>query len=355
MKKQNLTNVLVTGVGDTVGQALVKTARHSSIPCRIVGTDTKDLSAGLHWVDRGFVVPPCTQADAFMEKIRAICAAEKVHILFPGSEKELKVLAENAESLLAETGTIVVANPPHMLRIALDKWETCRFLEKAGLNFPLYARPEVADEVERLIDACGFPLIAKPCNGTGGRGLCKVTSRQDLDAVRASPVAMVLQEYLLPDEEEHGVEVYTLKDGRQIGAICYYRRHIVAGDTNIGWFGKNEAVESTGRAVAKALRSLGPCNAQMRLTQRGPVVFEINPRFSGTVAIHAHFGFNEVEIAIRDLVLDEPVPVPHIRSGTVLRFWEETYVDDEPERENCRPRLEAAAGNRRLQPVSVRD
>jgi carbamoyl-phosphate synthase large subunit len=67
---------------------------------------------------------------------------------------------------------------------------------------------------------------------------------------------------------------------------------------------------------------------QLRLTARGPVTFEINPRFSGGVAMRAHFGFNEVEFAIRDLVLDEAVPAPKVGSGTALRFWEETYVDD---------------------------
>jgi hypothetical protein len=44
--------------------------------------------------------------------------------------------------------------------------------------------------------------------------------------------------------------------------------------------------------------------------------------------MRAHFGYNEVEMAIRDLVLDEPVSAPRTTRGTALRFWEEMYFDD---------------------------
>jgi carbamoyl-phosphate synthase large subunit len=69
---------------------------------------------------------------------------------------------------------------------------------------------------------------------------------------------------------------------------------------------------------------------QLRLTARGPVTFEINPRFSGGVSLRAHFGYNEVEMAIRDLVLEQPIPRLKLTSGEALRFWDELYIDDEP-------------------------
>jgi putative hydrolase len=62
-------------------------------------------------------------------------------------------------------------------------------------------------------------------------------------------------------------------------------------------------------------------------TARGPVTFKINPRFSGTTAMRAHFGYNEVEMAVRDLALNEAVPIPTITEGIALRFWDETYLD----------------------------
>ena len=328
MRTQELTTVLVTGVGDTVGQGLVKTARQSALPCRVLGTDRDEFSVGLQWVDAGFVLPHCARPEAYLAEMRRICADEGVKLILPGSETELELLSRHAAALRAETGAIVVASAPDVLGIALDKWATCQFLERNGLNFPRYARADSAEEIERLIEAVGFPLIAKPLRGTGARGLVKIGCLNDLGPVRAAGAAMVVQEYLQPDEEEYSVEVYTLKDGRQPGAICYRRGQLIAGDTYKAQVMPHAAAQAEAQAVAAALGAAGPCNVQLRVTTRGPVTFEINPRFSGGVSMRAHFGYNVVEMAIRDLVRDEPVPPLKITSGRALRFWEELYLDD---------------------------
>lgn len=321
--------VIVTGVGDTVGQALLKALRLSAIPTRAIGTDRDHCSAGLHWVDRACVLPHCAHAEAYLDAIRKICAEDGVRLIFPGSERELELLARHAGSLYAETGAIVVASAPEVLRIGLNKWETCRFLERAGLNFPRFARLEVAREVEHLVADCGFPLIAKWRRGTGGRGLAKVHSWREIKALRASGVEMVVQEYLRPEDGEYSVEVYTLQDGRQAGSIAYRRQHMVAGDTYKAHIVAHPAVQAEAERVAAALGTAGPCNVQLRLTDRGPVTFEVNPRFSGGVSLRAHFGYNEVDMALRDLALGESVPPPQVRQGVALRFWEEMYLEDE--------------------------
>ena len=330
MNKRDLTTVLVTGVGDTVGQALVKAARQSALPCRVLGTDCDPFAVGLQWADLDFVVPHCARPDAYLLEMRRICASQGVQLILPGSEAELALLSRNAGALRAETGAVVVASAPEVLRIGMDKWATCQFLERTGLNFPRYARADVPKEIERLIEQVGYPLLAKPCRGTGARGLVRIEARADLESVCAAGAGMVVQEYLQPDDEEYSVEIFTLKDGRQAGAISYRRAQLIAGDTYKAQVLPNDAVESEARAVARALGAAGPCNVQLRLTSRGPVTFEINPRFSGGVSMRAHFGYNEVEMAIRDLVRDEPVPPPKITSGRALRFWEEMYLDDEP-------------------------
>ena len=318
--------ILITGVGGPLGQALIKAARQSSIPLRILGTDRSELSAGLAWVDRSFVIPGTAQPGAYRSAMRGICAAESPRLILPGSESELELLSNNARALRDECGAVVVASPPAVLGVGLDKWATCCFLQKAGLNFPRSARLEDSGEATRLVGEFGFPLIAKPCRGSGSRNLFKVWSWKDIDYIRSLDGRMILQEYLQPDDEEYTVAVYTCQDGRQAGSISF-RRELVAGNTYRAWVAQNPVVQKEAGAVVAALRPAGPCNVQLRLTARGPVVFEINPRFSGSTAMRAHFGYNEVEMAVRDLALNQAVPIPTIREGTALRFWDETYLD----------------------------
>jgi carbamoyl-phosphate synthase large subunit len=91
----------------------------------------------------------------------------------------------------------------------------------------------------------------------------------------------------------------------------------------------HDEVDAEALAVTRALGIVGPCNVQLRSTARGPVTFEINPRCSGGASIRAHFGFNEVEMPVTELVRRLPVPRPELTMGTAKRFWAEQYVDDE--------------------------
>ncbi|MDB6150104.1 MAG: putative carbamoyl-phosphate synthase large subunit [Chthoniobacter sp.] len=320
--------ILITGVGGPLGQALIKAARQSTIPCRVVGTDRNSLSTGLDWVDSPHLLANASDAESYLAGVRQLCSAEAVSLILPGSDAELSLLSANAEALRAATGAIVVASPPAVLRISMDKWETSRFLEGAGVHFPRTSALDNEATVNGLVAEFGFPLIAKPCLGSGSRGLHKVRSWEDIGYLRTLGTAMVLQEYLQPDTQEYTVAVYTQRDGRQAGSIAM-KRELVAGNTYRAWVDQNPVVLAEAEAIVRALRPSGPCNVQLRLTPRGPVAFEINARFSGTTAMRAHFGFNEVEMAVRDLALYEPVPAPTIRPGIALRFWDEVYRDAE--------------------------
>jgi carbamoyl-phosphate synthase large subunit len=46
--------------------------------------------------------------------------------------------------------------------------------------------------------------------------------------------------------------------------------------------------------IAKGLNLVGSINVQLRLTSKGPIVFEINPRFSSTVFFRHLMGFDDV-------------------------------------------------------------
>ncbi len=358
--------LLITGVGGPLGQAIVKAARASELPTRIIGTDRQQLSIGLDWVDRAQVIP-CAAGDpeGYLAAIRRLCLEERVALILPGSESELELLAAAADSLRSETGAIVVCSARKVIEVALDKWETCAFLASNGHRHPAFARLEDEAGVEGLIAQFGFPLIAKPCRGSGSRGLTKLRDRHDLEYLRRLEGSYVVQEYLAPDEEEYTVAVYTERDGRQTGSISL-KRELVAGNTYRAWVDQNPRVLAEAEAVVSSLGAIGPCNVQLRLTARGPVAFEINPRFSGTTAMRAHFGFNEVEMALREYALAAPVPKPLVRPGIALRFWEEVYLapDGAPERPRAihrKPQLrilgtdEAAEWERILQRMTQHD
>jgi carbamoyl-phosphate synthase large subunit len=283
------------------------------------------LSVGFDWVDAAYILPDCRHADQYIDAMMEICQREQVDLVLPGSEGEIRVLSEYAARPSSEAVVRLIVPPPSVLDVCFDKLETCRFLDMNGLHGPRYAGLSDTAAINKLVHDQGFPLLAKPCRGSGSQGIFRVQSELDLDYIRSLGREYVIQEYLVPDEEEYTVGVFTDSRGNQNDGICM-RRELAAGNTYRAWVTDHAAVLAEASRVVEKLGIVGPCNVQIRVTARGPIPFEVNPRFSGTTGMRAHFGYNEVEMAIRSFVLNEPLPPPSLVYGTALRYWEEVYL-----------------------------
>jgi carbamoyl-phosphate synthase large subunit len=68
-------------------------------------------------------------------------------------------------------------------------------------------------------------------------------------------------------------------------------------------------------SIAIGLDLRGSMNVQMRLTDQGPRVFEINPRFSSTVLMRHRIGFTDVIWALNEVEGKRVVfqDIPHDR------------------------------------------
>ena len=86
-------------------------------------------------------------------------------------------------------------------------------------------------------------------------------------------------------------------------------------------------IEKLIRRLAELLPNMGTFNVQLMMSERGPVPFEFNARFSGTTPIRAHFGFNEPDMTLRSYYLGQKINPPTIRQGVALRYVEEIFVD----------------------------
>jgi carbamoyl-phosphate synthase large subunit len=304
-------SVLVTGVGGGVGQSIIKALTGSGLV--MVGVDADGLAAGLQAVPIAYRVPRADDR-AFIATLVDLCAREQCKLIFPGLDPELPVLAAAAPSF-AEAGVTVVVSEPDVIRIGDDKLETAAFLAKCG--FPAPETVPYRDEIE----SSWLPVVLKPrWGGSRSVGVFVVKTAEQLRAARRliDPANCVVQEYLAGDEYTCGTVNF---DGQCHGPIVM-RRELRGGDTYRAEVIRDEAIESHVSAVAQALRPFGACNFQLRLRAREPVIFEINPRCSGTTAARALAGFNE-PLMIASHLLQRRTPEYTIRPLTILRYWAE--------------------------------
>lgn len=317
--------VLVLAVGGNVSQGILKALAMSDTPCRVLGADINAPQLGLYTVDKSFI-SPWAHEDSFFDWLCGICREESVNAILSGAEPVLKALAARKQEIQAASGAVCVVSEADVIELGEDKYLCSQWLDSQGFAAPRYAVPEEPGAVDALVEACGFPLIAKPRIGGGARGLMTVSDARDLEYVCGKP-GYLLQEHVGADDLEYTVGCFCDKEGALIGSIAM-RRVLLSGTTYRAVLGDFPEVRAEAERIALALLPMGPCNVQLRMTDRGPVCFEINPRFSGTTPIRAHYGFNEVDAALRHFVLDEEdVTLPLVTEGLALRYWNEMYID----------------------------
>lgn len=319
--------VLVLGVGGNVSQGILKALSHSTLKLRIIGACVSRLGFGLYTVDRAYLSPPASDP-LFVEWLIDVCRTERVDAILSGVEPVLYVLSQNARLIQAECDAIAIVSSPDKLAIGNDKFRLCQWLEEHDFHFPRFVAAQDAAAARGLVDLVGYPLIAKPRNGKGAYGLLEVHNDEELAHVVGLP-NYVIEEYLGDADHEFTVGCFSDDEGAVRGTIVM-RRTLMYGTTVYAEVGDYPDIRAEARRIAEALRPMGPCNVQMRLSHGKAVCFEVNVRFSGTTPMRAHFGFNDVEAALRHYVLGEPaVDLPIITHGRAIRYWNELYISDD--------------------------
>ncbi len=348
MRRREPLPVVVTGVGGaTLGEQCLRCLRQADTDYLIVGTDLVRESLGLALADIGYVVP-YANADGYLDELLDICSRHDVRVLIPTSEAELRVVSA-ARDRFEERGIFVPINRHELIAAGDDKFRSLEQIDRAGVRTPVHM---AADSIEDAAAWTDFPCVIKPAlGGSGSANVFIAQSAGELAALAGylfelSP-QVVIEEYVGDPSSEYTVAVLRDMDGRLMHSIAI-RRAILGGISNRlrvpnrttkrelgdvlaissgvsqGEIADFPEVRSACEALAEGLDSRGPLNIQCRLHAGELVVFEINPRFSGTSFLRALAGFNEPDLLIRKHVLGQEVPTPfEYTFGTVVRGMSE--------------------------------
>ena len=321
-------NIAVTGVGGGVGQSIMKALTLSTLPIKIFPVDVSPFSAGLYRGQVATVLPKLELAESKMiwqEWLRA----NQITALIPGSDHDLIPLANFRDEWSERDICQVLVSDAELVQICRDKARTSETLTRLGLPAPRSIWDITLADALAWADAQGYPVVIKPRHGSASRHLAIAQDAEELKFYFPRTPEPVVQEYLhlRRDVQEFTCAVFVDNAGNPRTTFMA-RRDLSAGSTyraEVKFFPElNELLLSIGRA----LKPRGPINVQLRMTERGPVPFELNIRCSGTTSIRAHFGYNEPDMLLRHYVLGEPVTAPQVRAGFALRYWNEVFIEN---------------------------
>ena len=318
-------NVLVLGVGGNVSQGILKALGKSKIQCRVIGACVTPYALGLYTTDAAYISPYATDP-LFVDWLYDVCHKEKINAVLTGVEEVLAVLAEHKQNLKKQTGALCIVSDPFQLSIGGDKLLTCQWLKQNAFNYPEFADISDTMAVNQLINSVGYPLVVKPRKGKSSENVLIVRCHEDFDRIKTRQ-GYVVEQYMGSEENEYTVGCFCDKEGEVKGSIVM-RRRLLLGTTSWAQVDDCAFVRKEAERIVAKLKPMGPCNVQLRVSNEKATCFELNVRFSGTTPIRAHYGFNDVDIALRHYILNESVgQLPPITSGVALRYWNEIYVD----------------------------
>ncbi len=318
--------IAVTGVGGGVGQSIMKALSIATLPVEVYPIDVQPLSAGLFRGAEGVVLPKLETGE--LASWECWLKEKEIIALIPGSDYDMLPLASIREDwLVRQICTVLVSDLP-LVQTCRDKALTCQCLDKAGIPVPKSAWDLSLEEAVSWSETIGYPIVLKPRDGFASRNLHILPNEEELRFFFPRTSNPILQEYLhlSGKEEEFTCAVFVDRAGVPVSTFMA-RRDLLAGATYRAEVNVWPEIHELLLAIGRALRPRGPLNVQLRLTERGPVPFELNIRCSGTAAIRAYFGYNEPEMLLRHYVLGESLVPPKVRTGYVLRYWNEVFLE----------------------------
>jgi carbamoyl-phosphate synthase large subunit len=321
--------VMVTGAGSGVGNAIVKSLRSSPLKIEIIVADISPLNVGLYRGDEGLIIPRVEGAGS-LDEIIDLLKINQIDALMIGSEFEIEFFARVKEQIEFQTNCFVFVSPLETTEMANDKWLSTEFLREHDLPYPKSWLPKSLQDALEIASNQGFPIILKARKGTSARHVYTVRNSEELKRYFSTVPLPMLQEMIAEPVSELNAEytcsVFQDSQGEIIGPFTA-RRTLRGGSSWHIEVQPFEGLYNLLNRIGQVVPSLGSLNVQLMIGPDGPVPFEFNPRFSGTTAVRAHFGFNEPEMAIRSYLLGENLEQPDIRTGVALRYLEEVFIE----------------------------
>jgi carbamoyl-phosphate synthase large subunit len=304
----NRVNVLFTCIGRRVSllESFRRAARQLKLSASFFGTDTTELSSALQLCDKRFIVKPTTHP-RYIAELLSIVKANKVTLLVPTVDLDLKSLSRN-KAKFAALGCRVLVSEPDVIDICQDKRKTYKFLLQNNFESPatvsiqtalrnLTNRKLVVSKVEpsSIVNSkseTGFPLFLKPWDGSAGRGNAVVNSRRELLFYAKRIPNAICQEFV--EGVEHTCDVYIDFDMKVRCVVPRRRIEIRAGEVSKSQVVRDPRIMTEAvRLVEKLGAGPGVVTLQLFITDDGKIKFiEINPRFGGGAPLSIKAGAN---------------------------------------------------------------
>jgi carbamoyl-phosphate synthase large subunit len=285
-----------------------------------IATDVDQLAPALYHADHRALVPRVDDY-GYVGALRDLVALHDVRLIVPLTDLDHVILAQSRDELAP---AVVLVPDEDTSERCSDKYLAHRFFEEQGIGTPPTWLPT------ELPDVLRFPVLVKARRGFGSRHIYRAENPAELDFfLRYTKADSMVQ--CVCSGVEFSVDVFCDLDGRCLAAIPRTMIESKGGESIKGMTIRDEDLIAFGRAVAEALRIIGPANVQCFREPDGRLqVTDVNPRFGGGFPLPTAAGsrYPELAMALANGETVEP-RLGDFREGVVMtRFFSQVILED---------------------------
>jgi len=246
--------------------------------------------------------------------------ADAVYVIAPESGQVLENLVKSIEA----SGVTSLNCESAAIRQVSNKMTVYETMKKRGLNVPetvLLGIREEADDIKRLAEELGYPLVFKPLDGISCGGLSIVKDEGEIAGAVEKVARESTGKQFIVQKAIRGkaASACVISTGDEAVAVTLNRQLVTLAppDKESGYYGgavpfrhdlEKEALRAAERAVESVRGLKGYVGVDMILTDEEPFVLEVNPRLTlSYIGLRRVADFNPAE-AIIDAVIGRKLP-----------------------------------------------
>jgi len=278
-------NILITSAGRRVEliQAFQQELKQTIPDAVVYATDIHPiLSSACQVADGSFVVSRVTD-DGYIDYLLELCLQNKIGMVVPTIDTELKVLAEN-RALFEKNGVYITISSADLIASCRDKRKTGDLFDRISVQ-----SPEIYDRT-----ALTFPCFAKPYDGSCSVGAQALNHSDQLTAELLSDEKMMFMELIDERHMEFTVDAYYDRNGELKCLVPRERIEVRGGEVSKGVTRKHDVYDYLLPACKKIDEARGCLTIQVfaDLERNSFFGLEINPRFGGGYPLSYSAGAN---------------------------------------------------------------
>ncbi len=318
MKKLKKFNVLLTGSGAPGTKGTVYSLKKMKKLNLIVGVDKNNILSTDKICNKFYKIPSTEDKD-YLKQLLNISKINNINLILPQTTKE-NVFLSNNKNYFKKNNIEILTSNYQSIKVANDKYNTNKELQKLGFKTPKIIKISTRDEVIENLKFFQYPskkIVLKPRNSFGKRGFLILSEKKivfknfinEKDYQLTTNIEtfkklfpkklpdMLMMEYL--PGKEYSVDMYVGK--KQIFSIPRVRKTIRSGISHSTYLEKNNYLIRLSTLFARYINYQGILGMQFKENFNGkPMILECNPRVQGSMVISTISGANLIKMAIEE-------------------------------------------------------